>query len=716
MKLIAVLILTVLSLSGCSIFGDRKPSGNYQWKKHYVITMHGVRGNDKSYGDFHDYVDDVLKKIDPSYEYQIFNWTYPVGAAVNDDVEKINWNPHSIAHKFNQEFFLGPNAKIPQLGPEDKISIIAYSMGGQMVMSWYYNTMFNYQFHPSLKYSSDDHRKLLEYLERVDNIIGLGAVYWGSLDSELGWSFLDKGSLNEIFKLAPKLKKFCETSEIRSITEGVGFVQNVKEGVKGYFKSNNGKELTQLEKQENFVKNSVIASCSGAQALYDYSLTARAVTQLQNKKESKVSKISNVADKVLNKTNEILEGEWFNAKLMYVTPEVLKKIHAVMKAVGNMNPSEMENMRLNSDTINEFRLARINHLALPEYRQKFKAKWTSIVGAFPCLGKLDEGLTCTKGFKSEEYKRLNQGFTTIFSGLIRRETDGPVMSPGANADFIYYVENPGQESTNIGFDKFTNTFDIQKNMGVPSKEILVENMHATVSPALEALPGLLEHIGKPVSKALTDFDASLGLDVVIMNKECAEAETCKHPNFKHVIETLTHCESGSSNCNQDLVNQYFGVKDSNLRYEQNNLLKDEMSSYVLNLNIRLPKNIKLGDISRTSVLMKYINFNIIKSNDKVFGENRLDYEYDNYFNQIARSKEILSSFADVKEYKDVKILRAFFVGRAWPKQTAQMADSKSKLESGVPVRFEINIPGVKSRRVVAKVKPRFTTYVDLYMK
>lgn len=711
MKLLLSCSLFLL-LSSCSILGDRQPSGQYQWKKHYVITMHGVRGNAESYGEFHQYVGDVLKKVDPSYEYQAINWTYPVGASLPE-----NWNPHAIADKLNKDMFLGDSASgvqplIPQLGPHDKISIIAYSMGGQMVMAWYYNTMFNFQYHPILKYSDHDHKKLLEYLERVDNIIGLGAVYWGSLDAQLGWSMLEKGDLTEIYKAVPKIKQFCETPEIQAVTDGKRFTQNLKDGIVERVKSQK-KETTQLEIQEQFVRNSVIAACSGVKEFYKYSLRARALKKLKGK-NTEIDSIKAELQRIAENINGVLKDEWFSTDLMKVTEKPLSVIKEVMKAVGNTNPREMQHMSLTSDAINEFRLARITHLALPDYNSRFKARWTSIIGAFPCLGKTDDGLTC-KGFKSEEYKKMNEAFTTLFSGVVRRETDGPVMSPGANADFIYYIENPGQEKNSVSYDSFKNTADLQASMGAPSKEIPVENMHATVCPALEALPGVFKGVGQSVSKSMLDFSGSLGLDVVIMNKECANPKTCEHPNFKHIIETIPGCDLTDSSCDQKYLNDYFKVSNVDDRYLQNKALQSELGSYVLNLNIRLPKNTQLGDVSDTNILMKYFKFNFIKTGQGALAENRLDYDYDQFYNQIARRKEVLSSYAIVQEYSSQKILRVFFVGRVWPKDGNNI-EARSKIASGVPVRFEINLPGLSSRRIVAKVKPTYTTYVDLFMK
>ncbi|WP_409478254.1 hypothetical protein [Pseudobdellovibrio sp. HCB154] len=678
MKLLLSLVL-VAFISSCSYLGLRSPSSTT--KKHYIITMHGVRGNAESYGEFHQFVGDTLKQIDPAYEYVLFNWTYPVGAAVNDKEKGIDWEPHLIADKFNKDFILGNDGKdalIPELGPEDKISILAYSMGGQMAMTWYYDSMFNFKFHPSMAYNAEDAAKVQSYVARVENVVGLGPVYWGSVDAELGWSFLENGSLAEIHKVLPKAKAFCDDQAIHGITQGKGFWSNLYEGAKEKVWGDDKKVYTQKEMNDRAVRNALIATCAS---------------------------VNSVANNIIVKN------------VQSVPSMVVSGLTKVMKSVGNVNPSEMNHMRLTSDVINELRVNRISHLMLDQYRTKYRARWTSIVGVFPCLGKSDAGLTCN-GFQSEEYRKVNEQLVTIFSGNKRRETDGPVFSPGATADFLYYVETPGNEAKPVAESSYVNTADLQRSINIPSREIFVENMHATVLPAIDGLSGILAPVGDALAGGLSKFDKSLGVDVVIMNKECIKPETCKHPNFKHVIETLTNCEAGRIACNQRLVNKYFGVELDSDRYNENEKLRSEMGSYVLVMNIRLPKSYK-GDLSSPEKILKNITFGYNtgkhQGSDKARLENRLDNPGDLYANQIARSKEIMNSYAIVKEYNDSRVVRLFFLGRAWPKDS-NSAQARAQLNDGVPVRMAIKFPGLTPRNVTAKVRPSYSTYTDIYIK
>ncbi len=666
------LLLSVLFIASCATTGRRSPSSDPR-PRHYVITLHGVRGNEESYGKFHEIVTRNLEDIDPSYRVEVKNWTYPVGKAV--EVEgKFEWTPHQIARKLNTEIFLGDATTKPwikEMGPNDKISFIAYSMGGMMIMSWYYDTMFNFQFHPELKYSDADHQKLLGFMEKVDNIVGLGAVYWGSVDAELGWSMMKNGDLTEIKKAIPKIQALCSTPEAKKI---IGDTTLVSLG-KGLV-TKDEKPATPQEKRDAVVKNSVYAACAALNAIQ-----------------------GDLAQWALNKSQALPD-------------KVLEQIKAASRNFGNVSPRELDHMRLTSDTINEMRIGRVRHMDLSAYRNRFKTRWTSIVGVFPCLGKLDKGLTCTE-FAGADFKTVNDGLTTVFSGAKRRETDGPVVSPSAVADFMYYIEQPGKENQNVSFESFVDTKDISAKASIPNSEIFVENMHATVAPALEALPAILK--GKAAADAMTGFDKSLGVDVVIVNKECADPETCEHPNYKHILQSLAKCELGNISCDQDLMNKYYHVANSSQRMADNMALRDELGSFYVTMNIRIPKSspLKASDLNQN--IQKYFKIAYRDAGKGFMNEARVDMDSAPYLMQVNRSSEIMPSYASIQEYSNMKVVRVFFAGRMMPK-AGKDAAAKALMANGLPMRMEVALPGVAPRRVVAKVKPAYSTYVDMYMK
>lgn len=666
-------------LTSCTWSGVRQPTSTEIKGKHYVVTLHGVRGNDQSYGDFHKIVKDNLQRLDPSYQVETFNWTYPVGAAVVETVKKNGrdfiWTPQDISKKFNRDFFLSKDAPLKNINPNDKISLIAYSMGGLMAMSWYYDTMYNFSNSQVGKYSKDIHAELLQKLEKVENIIGLGPVYWGSLDAELGWSFLEKGDLSEIKKSIPKLKAMCESSEMKAVVEGSSITKSIGETIAGWFGFGSSSNQTTEQKNEKFVKNSISASC---QAI------------------------------------NYIDASWIAKNINSVNGTVLSGIQSGMSSYGNMSHHEMDNMRLTSNAINSMRLYRIRHLLSEENRNRFKAKWTSIVGVFPCLGKKDKGSTCTD-FVSEDYRRVNDGFVTLFSGLKRRETDGPVMGPSAVADFIFYTERPGNENQKISFNQFYNTDVLQQSAGVKNEEIFVENMHATVVPALEGVSGLFKSVGVAGANAMKNFDASLGVDVVIVNKECSNPKTCEHPNYRHMLQALANCQAGNPTyCDESFMNQYYGVDSSSQRMVDNENLKKELGSFVITMNVRFPKNLKLPSDLKTNPL-RYFKFTTVNYSNNPWEEDRADTKDLPYAVQINRKREIISSYSYLKQYGDSQVLSIFFIGRAWPKMGYQ-AKGSEMLAAGVPVNLSVNIPGVQAREITAKIKPTYTTYIDFYLK
>ena len=495
-----------------------------------------------------------------------------------------------------------------------------------------------------------------------------------SLDSELGWTFLENGQLGEIKKTIPKIADFCKSTSTQKVIEGQSLLSSAGSFIGGFF-GKKEEPLTVQQKNEKFVKDSVLAACQAV---------------------------------------KLADNNYILGKVDAIPKALLNGIQSGMTSVGNVSPHELDNMRLTSDAINEMRIGRVKHVRNSELNNRFRARWTSIVGVFPCLGKEDKGLTCSK-FIADDYKRVNEGLVTLFSGLYRRETDGPVISPSAVADFLFYIEPEGRENTTVTAEQFQNTNQLQQAAKVNNKEIFVENMHATVTPALEALTGSFQSIGASTSDAVKKFDSSLGVDVVIVNKECADPATCEHPNYKHILQALANCDKQSgSYCDQGFMNQFYKVSQGSHRLAENDKLKEEMGSLVLTFNIRLPKNIQITEAFKKNILSSF-KFSYANYGSGTWGENRLDSTDAPYGLQIARSSEVMSSFATVKSYSDSQVLRVFFLGRAWAKP-GKLFEAKKMLEVGVPLSMSINIPGVQPRLVTAKVKPAYTTYVDLFMK
>lgn len=173
-KLSIIITGTLLMATGCSTFFKRDPAQARGSHKHYIMTLHGVRGNENSYGEFHELAKLHLEKIDPSYEVIPLNLTYKTG--------QLDYTPHKAAQEINQKL----DAAISNLDSGDKISVVAYSMGGQVGVAWYFDSLKDPQ-----------HKK---YPMQTVNFISLGAAYWGATEAGLFTNDIDtlKGTLKGI--------------------------------------------------------------------------------------------------------------------------------------------------------------------------------------------------------------------------------------------------------------------------------------------------------------------------------------------------------------------------------------------------------------------------------------------------------------------------------------------------------------------------------------
>jgi hypothetical protein len=159
LSLAALLATTLLMTTGCSSFFKRNPAQAAVKPKHYIMTLHGVRGNEKSFTDFPFVVQNHLEKIDPQYDVILLTMVYKTA--------QLDFTPQKAAIEVNH--FLDENIKT--LNPDDKISVVAYSMGGQVGLAWYYDTL-----------SDAAHKK---YVMQTYNFVSLGGAFWGAEEPAL---------------------------------------------------------------------------------------------------------------------------------------------------------------------------------------------------------------------------------------------------------------------------------------------------------------------------------------------------------------------------------------------------------------------------------------------------------------------------------------------------------------------------------------------------
>ncbi|MEZ0390969.1 MAG: hypothetical protein ACAH59_02060 [Pseudobdellovibrionaceae bacterium] len=172
---------SVLFLS-CSTF-QRFPSSTHG--RHLILTLHGVRGTEASFGDFHRIIKAHLESVDPNYKVIPVNFTYPTG--------QTNYDPNNITPMINDRI-------VKELGgmptASDKISVIGYSMGGQVMGHWYTNTLAN--------------KNTEAIAAATQNLIGLGSPYWGSKHASVALDI--KKNLDGLVKLGQ-----MSGNEVRSL-------------------------------------------------------------------------------------------------------------------------------------------------------------------------------------------------------------------------------------------------------------------------------------------------------------------------------------------------------------------------------------------------------------------------------------------------------------------------------------------------------------------
>lgn len=172
MKILS-LLLALATVISCSHFqNSRAPSnsGTASKPRHLIITVHGLSGNEQTFGFFGDITKQYLTAIDPNYEVQTANFIYPTGKserfraydfAMGVTNSNRDYAPKGLTHFLNEQF------KDRPLTPQDRISFVAHSQGGLVTYMWFVNTIV-------------DRTEGYKYIKNVDSIVTLGTPFWGS--------------------------------------------------------------------------------------------------------------------------------------------------------------------------------------------------------------------------------------------------------------------------------------------------------------------------------------------------------------------------------------------------------------------------------------------------------------------------------------------------------------------------------------------------------
>lgn len=597
------IIAAGLSLAGCSSLFTRNPAAAGK-PRHFIMTLHGVRGNAQSFGEFHQIIKKHLEAVDPTYEVVPLNYTY--------EVARIDYTVHSAAAEINQKLDAYFKANTP-LRPEDKLSVVAYSMGGQVGMAWYYD---------SLNDATGAHT---QYAKQTDKFISLGGAFWGAQEAALFTS--DVQTLKKTIKAV--IKTLADVAERNSVDE-----------VSQIFGSRIAAELTS-------------AADSARQAIRE-NVIYPAIDKLQ--------------------TIEELQQYYDNN----IRPKIAKISFAELQGLSIVGPTETE-----------LRLAHLKGLTT-------RTKWISISTLVPCF-KADKStdLGC-RDLQNTFYSDTNEFFKEYLFGIERRETDNAVITPSSISQFIYALDS----NPNYVAGALTPLSDFKLAVEpTKQKTYFAETLHATV---------ITEGIYNQALKALGRLGrswAKLADDVVIVHEKCLDPKMCDHPAYKYIADELSSCNEPNSSCNQEQYQQIIGtLKKYGSANEQTveDSLKSQLHGFTLELNLRLPSGYSMNEFTQDNIL-KYISFNSKTNRDLDKNQELI----------IAREKEMASVQMRKQHYSNAEHLKINFTGYVNAKDYA--THYQKYFDAGRTFEVSIKLPGLKTRRVQAIVRPTLSTYVDLQM-
>ncbi len=587
MKVIILCLLTSVLFASCSSFFRRTPSSTQHI--HYIMTLHGVRGNELSFGDFHSLIKTHLENVDPGFKIVPLNITYKTG--------QTNFTPHQAAAEINAKL----EALIPNLDPADKISVLAYSMGGQVGAIWYFDSL-----------KSDKYKK---YPLQTVKFMSLGSPYWGSKEAGIGTSAENLvGQLDVDTLTKNMLEKYSLLGKTISLSEAEGYANEAVNKAKSYL----------IDFGKNYDKN-----------ILPYS------------------------------------------KISF---------------------AELSALAVGSDVTNEIRLEMISHPTT--------TKWVSLSSLINCFKPdINSDEPGCESFQNKLFKSLNfDVFGKYTFGFTRRETDNSVITPSANANFIYAVET----DPNYPDSKMTayNQFRLFGNSDT-HHFYLAEGLHATIIPEgyYQKALDILGVAGESWKELADDV-------VLVYEKDCKNPATCKHPAYKYIVYELADCDRAASTCDPDaknkIVNSFFKPNSNNDEPEQK-ILKSELHGFTVEFNIRLPKGYDLSKIDHKNI------FNYLQTNfeDPV---NHLLYSSPTWPYKIllARPSELASlTINKVTHYANQEQLRVIMTGLITPKDGTHY--DNLELEKGSYFTMTIKLPGMKVRKVQPLIRPYYSTYVDLLL-
>ena len=298
---------------------------------------------------------------------------------------------------------------------------------------------------------------------------------------------------------------------------------------------------------------------------------------------------------------------------------------------------------------------------------------------------------------SMQSSKFNMGF--------RLESDQVVNVPSARLGFYYYSDSIVKYIYEKVPENVTlNDFNYSQYFSHNPKLKLIETIHTKVGKknyGMANVPG-----------------------------KCIDTSSCDQPTYAPVFTHLSRCEEKENSCNQGNY-KFLRAKlyegDESFGETTQAVLMNEMRTFQLSVNIQLPKDfVPPKDFLKSEGISKYLKVDYQhgykKSENKAVEKEddalvRREVESQDYRIQFGRYREWGSRVA--KHFKETNQLNVQFTGNVKPTDALWKASAINPPgwnEKTFPLTVNIDIPGLKKRKVTIPLRPTYTTFVELTLE
>ncbi len=383
---------------------------------------------------------------------------------------------------------------------------------------------------------------------------------------------------------------------------------------------------------------------------------------------------------------------------------------AFLESLAKFNRAEIQDLSLGDNTEYKFRRTAIAASRKPSINSIFKARMVNISGVLPTNPnalfipiKELENKSLQETWAAKIGRQFVQFMYSYFAkskfGGNRPESDSAVMAPSSRMEFIY-TDNLQNESENLNFENFKDS-----NIFSDSEFIVTESLHAPV-------------------------DLSTQVGMASIPRTCIVNRQCAHPTFGYILDSAANCKY--SNC----IDTYLSERkllNSDVEWRKaSKTIENTLQGFTLDITVRLPSDYVLPDdlwqqrsgpeelsgspfFKVDNLFSRYIHFQTTGLEQQFPQHQYVDI-------QVARKGELYSQTAKLREIsfrdKSHTDLRLTVTGIIKPNLLAQShpVDYKNAMSKGFALPVTVELPGLKIQKIIAKIKPVFSTYVEYSAK